>query len=198
VVFLSPSAAGQTAGVPIEAQSGRVNRRPLLEQAARLRGDGRLLKKEVVGEQLKTPQPGPLQLPKARTKPLRGRDVAERARQGYVRVGWYYLCQRCDDWHLEAAGGYAIAADAVVTCHHCVEPETSMREAYLIAVDPQDTVLPVKAVLAKSQTMDAVILRVEGGRFAPLPLNDDVAPGDTAYCFSEPLGQSGYFSVGSV
>jgi hypothetical protein len=137
-------------------------------------------------------------LPKVRTGSLRGREVAERARRGYVRIGWYFLCQRCDEWHLDAAGGYAIAPDAVVTCHHCVEPQASMRQAYLVAIDPEGTVLPVTGVLAKSKTMDAAILRVEGGRFTPLPLNDNVAPGDVAYCFSEPLGQSGYFSVGIV
>jgi hypothetical protein len=197
-LFLPGSVPGQTDGVPIETQTLRGQQRPLVEQAARLRDAGRLLNKEDVAKQLSAPVPGPIQLPKARKKELRGRDVAERARQGYVRVGWFFLCQRCEDWHLDAAGGYAIARDAVATCHHCVEPQATMRQAYLMAIDSQNNVLPVTAVLAKSRTMDAALLRVEGGRFLPLPLNDDVAPGDTAYCFSEPLGQSGYFSVGIV
>ena len=58
--------------------------------------------------------------------------------------------------------------------------------------------LPVTAVLAKSKSMDAAILRVSGGRFTPLPLNDEVAPGDAAFCLSDPSGRSGYLSVGIV
>ena len=188
----------QARGVLIESQLARGQDRSLLEQAGQLREAGKLVSKEVIARQLRTPVPGPIRLPKARSRRLRGREVAERARQGYVRLGWYFLCQRCEHWHFRAAAGYAIASDAVVTCHHCVEPDSSMREAYLVAVDAEGTVVPVTGVLAKSKTMDAAIVRVDGGRFTPLPLNDNVAPGDVAYCFSEPLGQSGYLSVGIV
>jgi hypothetical protein len=41
-------------------------------------------------------------------------------------------------------------------------------------------------------------VRVEGRGLSPLPLREDVAPGDRVSCFSEPLGQAGYFSNGIV
>jgi hypothetical protein len=193
-----PAVRAQATGVPIEPPRQASRDKELIQQAELLRNDGKLLSAKFVADQLKTPQPGPIKLPKARTKTLRGRDVAARARQGAVRVGWFYLCMRCKNWHLDLSDGYAIADDAIVTCHHCVEPDSAMREGYLIAVDPAGTVLPVTAVLAKSKSMDAAILRVSGGRFTPLPLNDEVAPGDAAFCLSDPLGQSGYLSVGIV
>jgi len=130
---------------------------------------------------------------------LSGREVAARARAAHVQFGWYYLCKNCSNWHINLAGAYAVSEDAIGTCHHCVEPkESDMKEGYLIGVDHHGEVLAVTAVVAKSQSMDAAILRVEGAKLEPLPFNDAVAPGDPAYCYSAPLGQTGYFSEGIV
>lgn len=73
-----------------------------------------------------------------------------------------------------------------------------MIEGYLIADDASGNILPVTAVLAQDQEMDAAILRVQGGNFTPLPLNDQTAPGDTVYVFSDPMGAVGYFSSGML
>jgi hypothetical protein len=189
----------QAPGVPIETNGSLLQNAPLLEKAKALREAGKLpLNIEKTKEQLAAPIPAPLNLPPVATKPLSGREVAEKARAGYLRVGWYYLCRRCDHWHLNLSGGYAIAQDTATTCFHCVAPGGDMREGYLIAVDPQGEVLPVTSVLAKSQTLDAAVLRIEGGKYTPLALNENVAPGDATYCYSEPLGQQGYFSQGIV
>ena len=194
----TPAARAQSKGVPIEAERATTPQ-TLLDQAELLRTAGMLLKSDAISAQLAAPVPGPVQLVKARTKTLRPREVAERARTGAVHVGWYYLCPRCDHWHAKLLGGYAIARDTVVTAQHCVEPDkTLMREGYFIAVDASGQVHPVTAVLAKSKSMDAAILRVGGGDLTPLALNDNVAPGDAAYCLSDPLGQNGYFSEGIV
>ena len=191
-------ACAQSRGVPIESE-GSAAPKSVLEQAEQMRLNGLLLKSDAVSAQLAAPVPGPVQLANALDKPLRPRDVAERARTGGVHVGWYYLCPDCNQWHASLLGGYAIARDAVVTGRHCVEPDKNpMREGYLIAVDSGGKVRPVTAVLAESKPMDAVILRVGGGDLTPLALNDNVAPGDLAYCLSDPLGQHGYFSVGTV
>lgn len=191
-------AFAQAPGVSIESTQPLFKNEPLIEKAKVLREAGKLLTTEKIAEMLKSPQPCAIQLPERGTKPLRGREVADHARSGYVRLGWYYLCPKCDHWHLLLSGGYAIAKDTVVTCHHCMQTNREMREGYFIAVDSAGNVLPVTAVLAKSQSMDAAILRVEGGEFTPLPLNDSVAPGDLAYCFSDPFDQLGYFSTGIV
>lgn len=189
----------QAPGVPIESNAPLLKNEPLLQKAKVLREAGKLtLNIAKVKEQLASPVGASVSLPAASTKALSGREVAERARGGYLRIGWYYLCPRCDHWHLNLAGGYAVAQDAAATCHHCVVPGNDMREGYLIAVDPQGEVLPVTAVLAGSKTLDAAVVRIEGGKYTPLAFNDNVAPGDAAYCFSEPLGQHGYFSHGIV
>jgi hypothetical protein len=197
-LLFSPGLHAQSEGVPIES-TRPVTPKSVLAAAEKLREEGGLLDMEKISECLSTPTPGVVDLPKPRGKKLRGREIAGRAREGTVEVGWLYLCKRCEHWHIKLSGGYAIAKDAVATCHHCVEPSRSdMREGYFIAVDSENRVRAVTGVIAKSRTMDAAILRVSGPPLNPLPLNDKVAPGDPAYCLSDPLGQSGYFSEGIV
>ena len=101
---------------------------------------------------------------------------------------------------MNLAGGYVITDDgAAVTCYHCVEPkESSMREGYLIALDADNNVLPVTAILGCDKIMDAAIVRVAGKDLTPLALNDRVAPGDPVYLYSDPMHVAGYFSSGMV
>jgi hypothetical protein len=188
----------QAPDVPIETQHALLQDEAILAKASTLREAGHLMDTKKVEEQIKNPQPAAIELPAPSTQPLRGREIAARARTAYLRLGWYYICPRCDKWHLNFAGAYPISQDAIATCHHCVVPKSDIREGYLIVVDHEGDVLPVTAILARSQTMDVAILRVGGGKLTPLPLQDNVAPGDPVYCFSEPLGQLGYFTTGIV
>jgi Trypsin-like peptidase domain len=198
-IVVGVSAFAQAPGVVIERQGGSADS-AIIEKASALREAGKLkLTIEATKKQLETPVPAAVALPAPNTHPLSGRDVASRARAAHVRLGWFYLCKNCSKWHINLAGAYAIATDAIATCHHCVEPKTGeMREGYLIGVDHRGEVFPVTAILAKSASMDAAILRVEGITLDPLPFNDNVAPGDPAFCYSAPLGQAGYFSEGIV
>jgi S1-C subfamily serine protease len=189
----------QAPGVPIEgapvARDGKT-----LAGAEALRAAGKLLNREAVNALLAKPQPARVALPPAGTQPLGAREVCGRARAALVRVGWYFKCQRCDKWHLNLSGGYALTADGVVgTCHHVLAAEKiEMREGYLVAATVDGTAWPVRTVLACDAGMDAAIVAVDGLRCEPLALNDQVAPGDPAYLFSDPLGVSGYFSAGLV
>jgi hypothetical protein len=189
---------GQAPGVPIETQEPVMNDREILAKATKLREAGELLNAEDIAAQLGTPKGGEVPLVEPSTTPMKGRDLARRARESYLRLGWYYRCKRCDNWHLNFAGAYAIGSDVIATCYHCVEPNGDMREGYLIALDTAGNVLPVTAIVAANKQMDGAILRVKGTLPKPLALQDNVAPGDTAYCFSEPLGQYGYFSTGII
>ena len=196
---LITASLAQAPGVPIERNGNRKQDGPLLSKGNKLLEAGKLqLSIEAIKEQIKSPKPGLVEFPPPNTQPLPARDVARIAREGHVMVGWYYLCTRCDHWHLNLAGGYAVAKDAVATCYHCVQPADDMRKGFLIAVDSAGEMMPVIAVLAASERADGVLLRVEGGKLAPLPMNDSIFPGDAAYCYSSPLGQSGYFSDGIV
>ena len=109
------------------------------------------------------------------------------------------VCDKCGKWHLNLSGGYALTSGgAVATCFHVVSPGPGMREGCLVAVDEEETVLPVVEVLAANADSDACIVRVRGGRFRPLPLNTNAYPGDTAYCYGDPAQHRDYFSAGIV
>lgn len=202
---LAASSAGQAlaqaADVPIYAEGrGARPNGAILVQAEKLAADKALpMTLEVVNARLAAPAaPCALDLPPPRTTRLEGRAVWQAARASHLRVGWRYLCTKCDRWHLSLAGGYVLTADgAVATCAHVVE-SPGMKQGALIAVTEKDEVLPVTEVLAVDRTLDTAILRVKGSGLTPLPLSLSSLPGDRVWCFSDPEGKRGYFSEGIV
>ena len=151
-------------------------------------------------EQRRSPTMGELLLPRPSTQPLRGREIAKRAMDAHVRCGWVFHCTKCNKWHLQLAGGYAIAPDALVTAFHVMaEPSaTKLDEAYPIVVIGEDQIVPVTGVLAADSTMDTIVLRIGTTDLKPLALSDDARIGDTIYCLSDPQGIRDYFSAGMI
>jgi hypothetical protein len=194
------TADAQAPGVPVCTQAGQeaqYNAR-LLEAARDLYAKAGALKLDQARKQLKRTS-CQLVLPVANTTKLAGREICAVARRSHLRVGWSYLCDKCGKWHLNLAGGYALTSSgAVATCYHVVNPKQEMREGCLVAVDGEETVLPVIEVLAARHESDACIVRVAGSGFRPLPLNTNVYPGDAAYCYSDPVQHRDYFSAGIV
>ena len=188
----------QASGVPIECDEILADDALLVAKASVLKDAGKLLSNKQITALLKSPKPAPLVLPAPSVDRLEPRALAERGRKALVRIGWFYLEKRSRKWHVNLSDGYAISADgAVATCQHCIAPEEQeMREGFLIAADASGNVFPVAAVLAQDKEMDAAIIRVEGGNFTPLALNDQTAPGDTVYVFSDPMSAVGYFTSG--
>lgn len=151
-------------------------------------------------EQMRSPTPGVLALRPASTQPLRGREIAQRAADAHVRCGWVYHCSKCNHWHLQLAGGYAIAGDALVTAFHVMaEPNAvKLEEAYPIVVLGDERIVPVTGVLAADSAMDTIVLRVSSTDLKPLALSADARTGDSIYCLSDPRGIRGYFSAGMI
>lgn len=193
-------ADAQAPGVPVYAE-GRGSRpnAALMEQAKKLQGESALLSMTKVLEQAGRTQCA-IDLPAADSKPLTPRERWQRARMAHLRVGQIYLCSKCDKWHLDLAGGYAITADgAVATCAHVIAPPANMKEGWLVAATEDDVILPVTEVLACNAGTDCAIIRVKSAQpLTPLPLSLDVSPGDAVWCFSDPSGKRGYFSEGIV
>ncbi len=203
LLFLLASASfakAQAPGVPIYAE-GRGSRpnAALIEQAKKLQGAAALLSMTKATEQAGRMQCD-ISLPPADTKPLTSRERWQRARLAHIRVGQFYLCSKCDKWHLDLAGGYAItAAGAVATCAHVIAPPPDMKEGWLVAATEDDVLLPVTEVLACNVGTDCAIIRVKSDQpLTALPLSLDVSPGDAVWCFSDPMGKRGYFSEGIV
>ena len=192
----------QAPGAPIEENATDDAYAAILEEAQRLVDEKRLpLDAEKVRELLVHPTPVAVKPPPAKKEKLAPPELARLARAALLRVGWIYRDDPQDDWQLDLAGGYAIAPGGVaVTCRHVIDPDyaTPIKEGYLIAADARGTVTGVAAVLAVDEEMDAAIVRIEGLKNEPLPLNDQSTVGDGAYVYSDPMGVPGYFSEGMV
>jgi len=141
-----------------------------------------------------------LSLPRPRDGRMEGRDLWAAARRSFVRVGYYYLCHRCKRWHLDLSCGYFLTEDgAVATAYHVLEQDKTMRKGCVIVVDDDGNVYPVKEIAAANKTTDVCILRVTTTeKTTPLPLSEDVRPGDRVFCLSDPMGERSYFSAGMV
>jgi hypothetical protein len=197
LLMLCGSLPGQAPDVPIYPEGRNPKSQAVItDEANRLKERGELIPMEKIVEQMSRTT-CELELPKPRTQKMEGRELWSTARRAHLRVGWHYLCKKCNNWHLNLAGGYAITKDAVVTCGHVLENE-NIREGYLIVADEDDKVIPVVEVLAANRATDTAIIRVKGTTLNPLPFSFDVVPGDKVYCFSEPKGRRGYFSEGMV
>ncbi len=192
-------AHAQAPGVPIEQPGEATGSRAVLEKAGALKEAGKLLSTDRIKELLAKPVPETVTVVAPKNAPLSRADIYEEARRDRVQVGWYYLCHKCNHWHTRLAGGYPVTEDGViVTCHHVAKPADDMREGYLVIVDSAGAVTPVTSIIASSAERDICILRAAGGKFSPMRLNEAVRPGDAAYCLSDPLGVTGYFSDGMV
>ncbi|MGV3662723.1 MAG: S1 family peptidase [Prosthecobacter sp.] len=200
LLFAARVVMAQAPGVPVynEGRGARQNA-ALQEQAKKLQAASALLPMAKVEEQAKRNE-CILDLPQADTKVLTSRERWQRARLSHIRVGAFFLCSKCDRWHLDLAGGYAITADgAVATCAHVIAPPEGMKEGWLVAANEDDELLPVTEVLACNMGTDSAIVRVKSSKpLTPVPLSLDVSPGDQVWCFSDPNGKRGYFSDGIV
>jgi thiol-disulfide isomerase/thioredoxin len=173
---------------------------PVALRVQSLAAEGRLTPAEKIAQELKSPKAARIELPAASTTPIRGREIAKRAAAAHVRVGWVYQCTKCDRWHSNLAGGYAIDTDVVATARHVVEPPVTMRpgSGHAVVVRGSDEVLNVTSVMLADEVSDTAILRVSAKDLKPLAFSRDVQVGDTAYCLSDPKGVIGHFSAGIV
>jgi len=201
LLFLTTTALlAQSPDVPVYAEGrGSGGMAGLLKQAEALKAAGKLLPMKDAEAQFDRAS-CELTLPPASTTPLPARDRWKQSRLAHIRVGHFYLCTKCEKWHLDLSGGYAITADgAVATCGHVLPAPPKMREGFLLAATDDNEVLPVTEILAVSSGTDCAILRVQSEKpLSPLPLGLDVTPGDALWCFSDPSGKRGYYSEGIV
>lgn len=198
---LSPLLLAQSADTTIYEQRDsaiKESQQKIIKQALLVREKSSAISKVEIDRQLLEPLPEPIQLPPALTEEMTVENIAEHARKANLRVGYCHKCMHCNDWHINLAGGYAIAPNVIATCDHVLATKTKMRDGFLVVFDHQGNIACAVAVLARSAAMDVAIIKVAGADFTPVPLNSDVKQGSSSYCFSYPLNQQGFFSTGIV
>lgn len=188
----------QAAGVRIEPAVTLSEDEELLERAEQFLKAGKSLSVKQVQEQLRIPRGEAIKLTEVRKTPLAGREIARTARKAFLRFGWFGTDEEGEENYFSLGAAYSLTEDGVFgTCYHVVDPE-GMKTGCLVALREDGEILPVTAILARDKVLDAAIVRIDAKGFEPLALNSDIAPGDAAYCFSDPLDAFGYFSNGIV
>ncbi|MEN8693453.1 MAG: S1 family peptidase [Akkermansiaceae bacterium] len=198
----SASVSAQAPGVPIFDQSREGLKKENIHigrEASALLENGHILTLESVKEAMENPEAVKVPLKKATMRVLEPAAIAKKAQASIYRVGWAYLCPHCDHWHTNLGGGYAVSDDGVLaTCAHVVDPEgIKMRKGCLVAVSHTGQVFPVTKIHAYHDQMDAALVRIDS-ETKGLALNDQVSPGDAAFCLSRPLKQGKYFTRGII
>ncbi|MGA2442323.1 MAG: serine protease [Tepidisphaeraceae bacterium] len=199
VGIFEPRAKAQVAGTPIEPFRLSFDQPKVMAQLQRLRESGKLMSADAVRRAMQTPSPAVIALAAPATQPLSTGQIAILARKALVRVGWF-VRRKNGTWEASAADGYALTTGGdVATCYHCIDPnEADVHEGYLFASSADGEIFPVDAVRGIDKELDAALIHVAGGRFTPIALNDQVAPGDSVYLLSDPGEVAGYFSVGII
>jgi len=175
----------------------------LMKKALALRESGKLTPGDRLKEYFREPEAALIRTLAPRTALLDPTLLARRAREIRLWIMALYICPKCNDWHLQDfAAAYAVAPDVIVTCEHAFserikqQPKEGFKESYLVVRDSQNRLVGVRSILAVNAVMDAALVRVDPPNLIPVPLNDQLAPGDPVFCYSDPLGQTGYFSDG--
>lgn len=162
---------------------------------------GKVPSKLELTKMIEKPTPRKLELPEASDSELSAIEISELGQRRNYRIGWGYICTKCDHWHFILAGGYAVAKNGViVTCSHVIDLERlpeQLKMAALVVIDSEGKVFPVTGVLANNKELDAAAVMIDA-ETVPYALTDQVSPGDAAFCFSRPLNQGNYFTIGIV
>ena len=193
--FPVPDLLAQAPGVVVHED--HTDKQRILRAAEALKNAGKLHSRDSLHPK-DAPQHCALQLSPARTHPLPAKSVYEYARKGFIGIGTLYLCQKCEHWHTNTAGGYALTSDGIAaTCFHVLaDSEVQMREGYLFAFNDACEAFPVTEVIAANQAADIAIVRTEVTGCTPLPLSPNGHPGDAVYCLSSPKDMRGLFTQG--
>ncbi len=187
----------QAPGVPV--QEDEVYRKTVSTEAETLLKQGKLLSLDSFQSRLTKTQARLLApLPPASSIPLSPSQVCERARRSILSIGTLYRCGKCELWHTNLAGGYAIQNGGVAVTSLHVLKNTEHPEAYVIAADAKGRVFPVLEILGVHLSADAVILQTGASDLDPLPLQPHARPGDPVFCLSSPGGVRELFTTGIV
>jgi len=127
-------------------------------------------------------------------------DLYDRLLQSTLAVGNFYQCDACTNWHFNAATGFVVTSNGVVsTSFHVIGDEgesPSDKPDYLVAADHEGHVYPVREVLAADGDSDTCLLRIDATGLTPLSLRTSARTGERVYCLGHPEGNHFLFSEG--
>lgn len=119
------------------------------------------------------------------------------ARETSLIVGHLYLCDSCDEWHTNLAGGVAISPDGVIlTNYHVLQFE---KAAIFGAMNSKGEVFPLSQVIASSRRDDVAMIQLDSsGRIPFARLAQESPVGARVALVSHPDSHFYTFSSGEI
>jgi len=125
------------------------------------------------------------------------RELYTKCRKSVVIVGRIYKCDKCDNWHTNAATGFVIGREGIVVTNHHVLASTT--KAAAIAIGTWDgRVLPIQEVLAASKANDLAVVRVDADDLVPLPVAQSAPVGTEVFVIGHPVNHLYMMTTGIV
>ncbi len=124
-------------------------------------------------------------------------NAVKSAAEATLIVGHLYLCDKCDKWHNNLAGGVLISGDGLmVTNYHVLK----FAQAKTFAAMTKDgRIFPIKNVLASSEKDDLALVQLGGARDLPfVAIAPSAETGDALFVISHPDAHFYTFTEGHV
>ncbi|MEM1443966.1 MAG: serine protease [Verrucomicrobiota bacterium] len=170
-----------------------------LRQILELRDEGKSLKVAALRRELRKEKRGvsiPDLIEPATTK-LSSQDSYHTNKKATLIVGHIYLCDSCDEWHTNLAGGVVITPGGVaVTNYHVLDFDHA---AQFAAMDESGRLFPIEKVLASDRKADLAVIQLEtDSSLAAAPLAIESSTGDPITVVSHPDAHFFTFTSGRI
>jgi S1-C subfamily serine protease len=150
-----------------------------------------------IQQAIRRPSRSSLALPQV-VRPQTGFDFPAMARSSVV-FGTLYDCGKCDEMHVNPAGGVIVSEDGLCLTNHHVLERRGQDTKVIFAMDYQGRGLPILEVLASNARADVALVRLGGGPFTPAPIApEDPRPGTSVSVLSHPSAEFYVLTQGVV
>ncbi len=113
-----------------------------------------------------------------------------------VAVAYVYKCDKCENWHANAATGFVVGPDGVIVTNYHVIGATNASAFGVMTHDRK--AYPVKEILAASQKDDIAILKIEAEGLKPAAINTVPEIGSAVSVISHPANHYYTMTTGII
>jgi len=164
----------------------------LSEQVGKLLQEKRIAPAAAIAEELKTSRVK-LSLPAPNCAGMTAEEIYGKRAAGVLIVASLHDKPQL---HVHASSGFVLTATGVAVTNYHVMANPEM--IGWVAMTRSGEVVPVKGVLAASESLDVAIIQLEGKGFTPIALAARAPVGADVFVISHPAGRFWYMSRGMV
>lgn len=124
-------------------------------------------------------------------------QLYEMAGKSSLIIGHLYLCDSCDEWHTNLAGGVSVSGDGIaLTNYHVLQFKNA---AVFGAMNASGDVFPISSVIASHRNDDIAVIQLETLKEIPFArLSSGALVGESVSIVSHPDSHFFSFSSGEI